>query len=53
MAPVDRRVIRYFALSVMLAFLVGMATNRFDERRILARLQHPNFAAILDGGTTE
>ena len=24
MAPVDRRVIRYFALSVMLAFLVGV-----------------------------
>ena len=24
-----------------------------QERRILARLQHPNIAAILDGGTTE
>ncbi|MET0555854.1 MAG: protein kinase [Vicinamibacteria bacterium] len=30
------------------------AERRFlQERRILARLQHPNIAAILDGGTTE
>jgi eukaryotic-like serine/threonine-protein kinase len=32
----------------------GYVEQRFlQERRILARLQHPNIAAILDGGTTE
>ena len=32
----------------------GFAVNRFrNERQILARLEHPNIARLIDGGTTE
>ena len=35
------------------AMMSPLARRRFnDERRILARLQHPNIARLIDGGTT-
>ena len=46
---------RKVAIKLMNAgFLPEDARRRFDaERRILARLDHPNIARILDGGVTE
>ena len=42
------------AIKVVRSSLRGDALRRFlDERQILARLQHPNIARLLDGGTAE
>lgn len=40
------------AIKVVRSSLAGEALRRFlDERQILARLEHPNIARLLDGGT--
>lgn len=42
------------AIKLLHAHLAALAGTRFaDERRLLARLEHPNVARLIDGGVTD
>jgi tetratricopeptide (TPR) repeat protein len=48
----DREFDKQVAIKLMRAGLDTEARRFFQERQILARLEHPNIARLLDGGTT-
>jgi eukaryotic-like serine/threonine-protein kinase len=53
-ARADAAFEKQVAIKVVRGGLAGESARRFrDERRILATLDHPNIAQLLDGGTTD